>query len=334
MEPESHPFLRARQRVGSLAAGMHFASAERAFHRSDVPARALAAKLDVQLALPERDKARWRADTMIGTLRHLGLERCTHQIATHDPTEYKYNFRAEVLPRARPAEVNVFGHTTRLLLGREHFHRTQEQPVHPALEDGRPRWDHDQQTFFSHDARRKQLAEQTVRWNAKAREAAARLLDAREADGRGARPTLVEREDARMEALRLERTGAYEAMSDSALRSVRERQLGWHANIRNEARLHESIVPATAPLRPAPANSQEAEYERLMAEAGAARTSSMAATRRDATTLTFAHEGVFEEARDPDGEVRLQWSCCAAGSASARGCRPARRDRLRWQYGA
>jgi hypothetical protein len=114
--------------TGSAAAGMHFAAAERAFHPNDVPARAAAARLEISEALPARDRARWHPETTIGTLRHMGLERCTHQIATHDPTEFDrsaFNHRAEVLPRARPAEKNVFGRTTRLLLeGQPHFHRT------------------------------------------------------------------------------------------------------------------------------------------------------------------------------------------------------------------
>jgi hypothetical protein len=334
----AHPFLRAKPRVGSAAAGMHFAATERAFHPNDVPARAAAARLEISEALPARDRARWHPETTIGTLRHMGLERCTHQIATHDPTEFDrsaFNHRAEVLPLARPAETNAFGRTTRLLLqGQPHFHRTQELPLNPALEDGRARWDLSAQLFGTHAARAKQLAAQTAHWNAAARGADRRVLEAREAAGRGPPPSLVQIERERMARLREERTAAYDAsMSADAIRAMHERQLGWtKANFRNAALLAESIEPAVVPPRPPPASAQERQYTALVARLAAERTAALAATRRDTSSFSFKHDGVFEAVADPDGAQRQQWSCCAANGLHSQGCKAVRRDSRAWTY--
>jgi len=329
---QNHPFLRAKARVGMKKAGMHFGSHEHAFHKDDVPAKARAAKLDVNLALPQREKNRWHSETQIGTLKYLGVERCTHQISKHDPTEYKFNFRAEVLPKARQASTNAFGVTTKLLLGKEHFHRTQEQPIHPNLDDGRPEWNHAQQLANTYSDRAKQLAEQTKIFNEKAKAEADRILSEREAEGRGARPTLIQREDERMVTLRDNRTDAYESMSVAMLKSVRERQLAWTANIRNETALRESIKPAIAPSRPIPKDSQEVEYIELMKKMDAEREATLKATKRDYTTLSFKHEGVYQEVKDSDGEVRFMWSCCGAYNSNEKGCVRTIIDRSRWTY--
>ena len=334
----THAFLRAKPRVGSRSAGLHFKLVERAFHHSDVPAAAQAARREIAEALPARERARWHGETTIGTLRHLGLERCTHQIATHDPTEFDrsaFNHRAEVLPRARPVDVNVFGRTTRLVLeGQPHFHRTHELPLNPALEDGRARWDLSVQLFDSYAARAKQFAAQTAFWNAEARAADERVLEARARAGRPVAPTLVQIEEERMRVLREQRTAAYETeMSADAIRGMHERQLGYtRANIRNGALLGESIEPAVVPPRPAPVSAQEKQYEALMAKLAAERTAALAATRRETATFAFRHEGVFEAVVDPDGVARQQWSCCAANALGAPGCKATRHDKFRWRY--
>jgi hypothetical protein len=333
-----HPFLRAKPAVGCASAGMHFAPEERAFHPSDIPARALAARHEISEALPARDKARWRPETTIGTLRHLGLERCTHQIATHDPTEFDkshFNHRAEVLPRARPAEKNVFGRTTRLVLeGAPHFHRTHELPLNPALEDGRARWDLSVQLFDTYAQRAKQLKAQTAHWNAAARAAGGRVLEAREAAGREPPPSLVQIEEARMATLRAQRTAAYEVtMSADAIRHMHELQLGWtRANFRNAALLAESIEPAVVPPRPPPVTAQEKQYTALIAKLAAERTAALAATRKETARFSYAHEGVYEAISDPDGIARQQWSCCAANGLHSQGCKATRHDPRAWKY--
>lgn len=329
---EPHPFLHAKARVGTKKAGMHFGSHEHAFHKDDVPMKARAAKLDVNMALPQREKTRWHSETQIGTLKFLGLERCTHQISKHDPTEYKFNFRAEVLPKARQASTNAFGVTTKLLLGNEHFHRTQEQPIHPNLEDGRPEWNHAQQLANTYSDRAKQLAEQTKFFNERTKAEADRILAEREAEGRGSRPTLIQREDERMATLRDNRTEAYQSMSTAMLKTTRERQLAWTANIRNETALRESIKPATSPFRPPPKDSQEVEYIELMKKMEAEREANLKATKRDYTTLSFKHEGIYQEVMDPDGEMRFIWSCCGAYNASEKGCVKKVSDQTRWCY--
>ena len=135
-----------------------------------------------------------------------------------------------------------------------------------------------------------------------------------------------------MASLREKRTSDYNAMSDAALRSMREHQLGWTANIRNAARLAESIAPATAPPRLAPATAAEAEYAALMQRLASERATALADTRRDYVTRAYRHEGVFEERTDPDGHARRMWSCCAASSLTARGCVVVTNDKHRWQY--
>ena len=333
-----HPFVKAKPTVGSAKAGMHFAAEERAFHPSDMPARAREARHEVSEALPTRDKARWRPETTIGTLRHLGLERCTHQIATHDPTEFDrshFNHRAEVLPRARPAEKNVFGRTTRLVLeGAPHFHRTHELPLNPALEDGRARWDLSVQLFDTYAQRAKQLKVQTAHWNATAHGADRRVLEAREASGRAPPPSLVQIEEARMATLREQRSAAYDAtMSQDAIRHMHELQLGWtKANFRNEALLAESIEPAVVPPRPPPVTAQEKQYTALIAVLAAERTAALAATRKDTSSFTFKHEGVYEAVTDPDGIARQMWSCCAANGLNSQGCKATRHDKLAWNW--
>ena len=109
----SHPFLHARQRVGSSHAPVNYTKAERAFHASDVPARAREAVVEINLALPERNATRWKSETSLG--RHY-TERKARQISAFDQTEYEYNFRAEVLPKPRPVETDTFGRIKRVVL--------------------------------------------------------------------------------------------------------------------------------------------------------------------------------------------------------------------------
>ena len=137
-----------------------------------------------------------------------------------------------------------------------------------------------------------------------------------------------------MARLREERTAAYEvAMSADAIRQMHERQLGWtRANFRNAALLAESIEPAVVPPRPPPVTAQEKQYTALVAKLAAERTAALAATRRDTTTYSFKHEGVFEAVTDPDGALRQQWSCCAANTLQSKGCKAVRRDHRSWKY--
>ncbi len=115
-EANKHDFLHAKQRVGSCRLpAASYAPTERAFHAKDVPAAARAAHIDVTLHMRERDKTRWRSETSLG---RLPVERRAAEILAFDQTEYNYNFRAEVLPSARPVERNKFGRMTKLVLVR------------------------------------------------------------------------------------------------------------------------------------------------------------------------------------------------------------------------
>lgn len=55
-----------------------------------------------------------------------------------DRTEFRYNFRAEVLPAPRPVTRDVFGRVTKLTVTQ--IKRTEEMPVHPELL-AKPRWE-------------------------------------------------------------------------------------------------------------------------------------------------------------------------------------------------
>jgi hypothetical protein len=338
-EGRTHPFLKAKQRVGSCHASVNYDGTERAFHKHDVPTKAAAAKLEVTLHMGERDSRRWRGETSLG--RPL-VERRTAEILAFDPTEFTYNYRAEVLPKARPVVTDRFGHISRLVLDQKsdgHFHRTMEMPLHPELMTeggsgppagpGKPRWDMTTTCLPKEKARA--LEALTLRAGTASKIANARLRSASPTQRR----SLVTIERDRMASLRDERTSAYQLHSDDHLKTIREHQLGWSANIRNAATLHETFAPATVPPRPAPANASEKEFDEIMARQTGSHASTLRSTHRDRSTLKFRHEGVFQEVPaevDLTGKPRRQWSCCAASDPNAKGCVAKKHDPDRWCY--
>lgn len=354
-----HSYMQAKHRVGSCHGSMDYSPSERAFHNTDVPARARQAVLDVDVRMPEKDKTRWRSDTTVFNDKPF-TERRKLENFSHDPTEYEYNFRAEVLPKARPVIKDPFGRVSKLLLVRvdltlcpeplppQHddrssnpitltcvqdtsFKRTQEMPVNPKL-DSKRLWESGTQLL--EPEKQRMLADLTRRSQSATRTSTARLLSS----SMRPRVSLVETERQRMERLRESRTAGYSIQSQDSLINVREHALGWegNANIRNGASLrYEAYVPAASPSRQPPANSQEEEYEAVMRTVTDQRGRTMGATHRSRAQIRYKHEGVFQELPgqfDASNKPRRQWSCCASSEMSARGCVAVKHDPDRWCY--
>lgn len=114
IQSSSHSFLKKKYRVGTCHhSSINYDSSERAFHADDIPAKARQAKIDVTITMKEQHKNRWNNQT---SLNRPIMERRSTEIIAFDPTEYQYNYRAEVLPKARPIVRNVFGKITSFVL--------------------------------------------------------------------------------------------------------------------------------------------------------------------------------------------------------------------------
>ena len=96
--------IRARTRIGSSGTAVHYARDEHAFHPTDVPAKARAARLEVRSALGQTgwdSRCSLEPERVKPPLRHT-----MSQLATR---EFTYNYRAETLPPLRPVTRDVFG---------------------------------------------------------------------------------------------------------------------------------------------------------------------------------------------------------------------------------
>ena len=95
----AQPGLKAQFRIGSIHGRCNYSFAEKAFHKSEVPAPARRAKVQMR-ALKRGNrlglkKNSWNGSTFTGVpLCFRGM----HQLSKHDHAPYKHNFRAEVLP--------------------------------------------------------------------------------------------------------------------------------------------------------------------------------------------------------------------------------------------
>lgn len=155
----SFPYTKAKFRIGSCRGPQNFKRGDTIFHKDDVPADRLARKQEVmnwkkkasRLVGPGRSQ--WNS-SMAWEQRRLRLR----VISEGDPIPtFKYNYRAEVLPgkppEPAPPKANQFRLSTltkdqvreRSRRREEymsgsiiHPRRTQELPVHPALEQARP----------------------------------------------------------------------------------------------------------------------------------------------------------------------------------------------------
>ena len=144
----THPGLKAKFRIGSIHGRCNYSFAEKAFHKSEVPAKARKAK--VQMRALKRgnrlglQKNSWNSSTFTGVpLCFRGM----HQLSAHDHAPYKHNFRAEVLP---PKNAHFEPNPSHLEFDRSLLvtdperreearrpivpgKRSQEMPVHPRL---------------------------------------------------------------------------------------------------------------------------------------------------------------------------------------------------------
>lgn len=182
-------------------------------------------------------------------------------------------------------------------------------------------------------------------------------------------PSLMDRENHRMDTLRNNRTNAYRVHSEESLINIQQHQLGWTANIRNAALLKEAYVPAHSVTIPPPKNVSEVEYIELMNSIKDQHNKTLAQTHRSNVTIQYKHTGVYTEATDEaslriyrstgsnmdddsldsyyanesntnDGTTEIkkkkivkQWSCCASTDSNARGCVVVKQNSDRWCYG-
>jgi hypothetical protein len=238
--PDPAAFLKKSIRVGSIHTQLQYRSGERATHSSEMPARAREARAWLAGGRA-RDEARFRLE--VSTYR-VPVSRSLENF-DHDPTEYKFNFRAEELPKPRPVIYDPFGRPRRVLLADGgHFHRTQEMPVHHALE-GKARWNLSTQLPF---AERLCASQALVRQcNAAAGRATARLTAAMTGGYVGP----AEAETARNLASRERRRAAERDAADPEKReAARAAALAWTASVRNAVAHAEALTPFPAPPTP------------------------------------------------------------------------------------
>ena len=146
--------LKAQFRIGSIHGRCNYGFDEKAFHKSEIPQKALNAKRQIRQAKRGNrlglNKEPWNSSTY--TTAHKCV-RNQHQLSAHDAPLYQHNYRAEKLPDKRPAFVPKATHLEfdrRLLISDPKMRAmartlapskdTQEMPVHPKLE-GKVLWD-------------------------------------------------------------------------------------------------------------------------------------------------------------------------------------------------
>lgn len=127
-----------RRVIGGKGTSLAYGRAERVFHRSDMPPHAQASREEVLRFRRHGPTHAWTTSTALPGIEYPHKDKLRTQIFKHDPTEYEYNFRAEVLPKGRPAAADLFGRTTAVQLRGSHFKRVQEMSVHPALDEAPP----------------------------------------------------------------------------------------------------------------------------------------------------------------------------------------------------
>jgi hypothetical protein len=146
--------LKAQFRIGSIHGRANYGFDEKAFHKSEIPQKALQAKREIRAAKRGNrlglNKEPWNGSTY--TTAHKCV-RDQHQLSAHDAPLYQHNYRAEKLPDKRPPFVPKATHLEfdqRLLIADPKVRAmartlapskdTQEMPVHPNLE-GKALWD-------------------------------------------------------------------------------------------------------------------------------------------------------------------------------------------------
>ncbi len=144
----THERLKTKFRIGSIHGRCNYDSEEKAFHSSDVPAKAVQARRQIRKSkhsnILGQYKNSWNNSTDTNVPICLRRQR---QNSKHDRSVYTYNYRAEKLPPPTPAYISKATHLqldqrtlqtdpslreqSRTLISTK---RTQEMPVHPNLE--------------------------------------------------------------------------------------------------------------------------------------------------------------------------------------------------------
>eukprot|EP00945_MAST-04E_sp_MAST-4E-sp1_P000946 g946.t1 len=162
--------LKAQFRIGSIHGRCNYGYDEKAFHKSEIPEKALEAKREIRKAKRGNrlglNKDGWNGSTY--TTAHKCV-RDQHQLSAHDAPLFQHNYRAEKLPEKRPPFVPKATHLEfdqALLIADPKLRATartlapsldtQEMPVHPNL-IGKKLWDNStsNQTRLPIERRRK-----------------------------------------------------------------------------------------------------------------------------------------------------------------------------------
>lgn len=172
-----HKGLKARFRIGSIHGRANYSFNEKAFHRSEVPSHARQAKQEMR-ALKHgnrlgQNRATWNSSTDTGVPM---CQKAANQISRYDHAPYKHNYRAEVLPpknrnfEPRPSHLEFdrsmlitdskARDESRLPIQRGK--RSQEMPVHPALE-GKKLWDNGTNVTFMEYMKQSEASAQKAR---------------------------------------------------------------------------------------------------------------------------------------------------------------------------
>ena len=147
--------LKAQFRIGSVHGRCNYTFAEKAFHKSEVPAKARTAK--VQMRALKRGNRLGLSKSLWNSSTDPNIPMCqkrNNQLSKHDGAPYQHNFRAEILPPKNPHYEQKPSHLEfdRSLLvsnSRQRFESrqpivpgqdTMEMPVHPNLV-GKTLWD-------------------------------------------------------------------------------------------------------------------------------------------------------------------------------------------------
>ena len=169
--------LKAQFRIGSVHGRCNYTFAEKAFHKSEVPAKARKAKTAMRhLKRGNRlglDKSLWNSSTDPNIPM---CQKRNNQLAKHDGAPYQHNYRAEVLPQKNPHYEQKPSHLEfdRSLLVTDPKKRmqsrmtivqgqdTQEMPVHPNLV-GKTLWDNGTIVPFETMQKEREAAAQKAR---------------------------------------------------------------------------------------------------------------------------------------------------------------------------
>lgn len=292
-------FLRKHVRLGSIHTQVNYhRTTERATHASDMPAPAQAARI-AKAAMKAADATRWRSDT--NTYK---FERRSMENFVCDPTEYKFNYRAEELPKPRPVLLDAFGTVKRVFFN-DHFHRTVEMPTHSALIDKTP-WNQSTQVPYAEKVRlqeakdavhRAAASKATLRITSRMGTAASSnstsssssssdMGGGGSSSGKRGYEGPKAREDRRCAETRALKIAEVEAAAPFFSDEARAGTLRWAANFRDSVSRQESVSPS-----PSVASSTASVWGGLGGLGGLENSSSASASSSSSATGSVVWEG-------------------------------------------